>query len=97
MADEDEYPVLTQLRGALNYAKIAEIRNDKYARAARLAEPFGSRMGWFNYSDLLKRGRAESQGFTVYTRDFWQRARRVVEGRNRTRLDVAIVHTGRAR
>jgi hypothetical protein len=29
-------------------------------------------MGWFVYDDLLKRGKAESQGFTVYTPDFWK-------------------------
>lgn len=71
MTDED-YPVLTQFRGTLDYAKIAEIRNGKHGRDARLAEPFGSRMGWFSYDNLEKRGRAESQGFTVYTTDFWK-------------------------
>jgi len=71
MTDE-EYPVLTQFRGSLDYAKIAEVRNDKYGRSGRLAEPFGSRMGWFSYDDLLKHGRAESQGFCVYTANFWK-------------------------
>jgi hypothetical protein len=28
-------------------------------------------MGWFSYEDLLQKGRAESQGYTVYTADFW--------------------------
>jgi hypothetical protein len=40
--------------------------------SACLAEPFGSRMGWFSYDDLRKKGRAESQGFTVYTTEFWK-------------------------
>jgi hypothetical protein len=72
MATNEEYPVLRQFRGTLDYAKIAQIRDDKHGRAAQLAEPFGSKMGWFNYDDLLKRGRAESQGFTVYTPEFWK-------------------------
>ncbi len=29
-------------------------------------------MGWFAYDGLLKQGKAESQGFTVYSREFWQ-------------------------
>jgi hypothetical protein len=69
---DEEYPVLTQFRASLDYAKIAEVRNDKHGRSGRLAEPFGSRMGWFSYDDLLKKGRAESQGITVYTANYWK-------------------------
>jgi hypothetical protein len=72
MTDDEEYPVMTQFRGTLDYAKIAQVRDDRHGQSAMLAEPFGSRMGWFNYTDLLQRGRAESQGFTVYTPDFWK-------------------------
>jgi hypothetical protein len=66
MADDEEYPVMTQFRGTLDYRKIAHIRDDKYGRSATLEEPFGSRMGWFSYTDLFKHGKAESQGYTVY-------------------------------
>jgi hypothetical protein len=69
---EEEYPVLTQFRGKLDYAKIAQVREDKWGRSAVLAEPFGSQMGWFSYADLLQKGRAESQGYTVYTQHFWK-------------------------
>jgi hypothetical protein len=55
----EEYPVLTQFRGTLNSAKIAE----EHGRSTVLAEPFGSRMGWFSLSDLQKTGRAEKFGF----------------------------------
>ena len=72
MTDDTEYPVLTNYRGTLDFAKVARIWNDKYGRSAVLAEPFGSRMGTFSYEDLLKRGRAESQGFTTYTPEFWK-------------------------
>jgi len=72
MTDDQEYPVMKQFKGTLHYAKVAEIRNDKYGRSAKLAEPFGTPMGWFVYDDLLKRGKAESRGFTVYTPEFWQ-------------------------
>jgi hypothetical protein len=71
MTDDEEYPVLTQFRGTLDYAKVAEIRDGKHGRVGRLAEPFGSRMGVFGYDDLLKQGGAESAGFIVYTPDFW--------------------------
>lgn len=72
MTDEEEYPVVTQFSGTLDYAKIAQTRDDKYGPSAMLAEPFGSRMGWFNYTDFLKNGRADSRGFTVYTPDYWK-------------------------
>jgi hypothetical protein len=72
MTDDQGYPVLTQFRGTLDFAKVARIWNDKHGRSAVLAEPFGSRMGTFGYDDLLKRGKAESQGFTVYTLEFWK-------------------------
>jgi hypothetical protein len=71
MPKDEEYPVLTQFRGTLDYAKVAEIRDGKHGRVAVLAEPFESRMGVFGYDDLLKNGRAESAGFIVYTPDFW--------------------------
>ncbi|HEY1361787.1 MAG TPA: hypothetical protein VGF60_06045 [Xanthobacteraceae bacterium] len=51
MTDE-EYPVLTQFRGTLDYPKVAEIRDGKHGRVGVLAEPFGSRMGAFGYDDL---------------------------------------------
>jgi hypothetical protein len=78
MTTNDEYPILTQFRGTLNYAKVAETRDGKHGREVRLAEPIGSRMGWFNYDDFLSRGLAESQGFVVYTPEFWK-ARRSAE------------------
>jgi hypothetical protein len=68
---DEEYPVLTQFKGKLDYSKIGQLRPDKWGRSACLAEPFGSKMGWFNYEDLLQKGRAESQGYTVYTADCW--------------------------
>jgi hypothetical protein len=69
---DEEYPVLTQFRGKLDYVKIAELRDDKWGRSALLAEPFGSRMGWFSFEDLLRGGRAESQGYKIYTEEFWK-------------------------
>jgi hypothetical protein len=72
MTTEEEYPVWNQFRGKLDYAKVGQIRNDRYGRSACLVEPFGSRMGWFNYDALLRHGRAESQGYTVYTPDCWK-------------------------
>jgi hypothetical protein len=77
MANDQEYPVVTQFRGELNYAKIADVRPAKWGRVARLAEPFGSKMGPFNYEDLLNKGRAENQGYTVYTTEFWKSNRDV--------------------
>jgi hypothetical protein len=31
----------------------------------------GSKMGWFGYDKFLQNGYAESQGYTVYRKDFW--------------------------
>jgi len=71
--DDNEYPVLTQFNGKVDYVRIGEVRkNTYYGRSAFLAEPFGSRMGAFNYDDLLNNGRAESAGYTVYLPDFWE-------------------------
>ena len=71
MTDE-RFPILKQWTGELDYVKIAEIRNENYGgRSGRLVEPFASRMGWFDYDRLLRKGRAEGQGFTIYTLEFW--------------------------
>jgi len=71
MTDET-YPVLKQLTGHLEYVKIIKIRNEKFGnRSGLLSEPFASRMGWFDYDRLLGKGKAEGQGFTIYTFDFW--------------------------
>jgi hypothetical protein len=68
----ETYPVLMQWTGQLEYVKIMEIRNENCGRrSGRLSEPFASRMGWFDYDRLLRKGKAESQGFTIYTFDFW--------------------------
>jgi len=44
MTDDQEYPVMTQFKRTLHYAKVAQIRNDKYGRSAVLAERSGH--GW---------------------------------------------------
>jgi hypothetical protein len=72
MDDDQEYFVWNRFHGVGDAAKIETIEQAKHGHKARMAEPFGSKMGWFSYEDLIRAGRAESQGFTVYTWERWQ-------------------------
>ena len=71
MADDRERFVWNTFKGNLDTASIADTRNDKWSIAARLQEPYGSRVEWFNFDDLERRGRVEKRGYVVLSPEQW--------------------------
>jgi hypothetical protein len=76
MAEDREWFVWNSFKGVVDSALIAGNGKPwKHGTTARLAEPYGTKVGTISLDDLEKHGRVESCGYVVLSPERWERER----------------------
>jgi len=60
--------IWNEIRGEVTVSKVSIFEG----RKAKLEPPFDKKVGWFDLNRLTKNGRADSQGYQIYSKERWK-------------------------